>query len=218
MTNRDSSRRPAGRPRAALPFPALLAVAALAAGCTGLLQPRPDPTRFWVLRAAAGAPGVAAAAATRHRSYGVGPVGIPDYLKRPGVITRASGARVEPSAIDRWAEPLDKGVPRVLAENLRLLLGTDRIVLYPWYASSRPDLQVAIGFEQFERGPDGEALLAATWTIRRTGDGATLRTGETRTRIAPGTPDTEGAVLAQGEALAALAREIAAAIEALPAR
>ena len=80
------------------------------AGCGSFLEPRVDPSRFYVLSTRS-APEVAMPAAARRRSYGIGPVTLPDYLKRPTVITRISESEIRPSHDDRWGEPSILGTP-----------------------------------------------------------------------------------------------------------
>lgn len=142
------------------------------AGCS-ILSPQPDRTKFFVLTAVtdAGATGTPPAAAngTSELVIGVGPIGFPDYLRRPEVVTRTSPTTVELSDVDRWAEPLDSAFARVLSEDLSRLLGTQRIVAYPWYQSNRVDYQVECDVIHFETGSNGGSQLHAQWSIR---DGA----------------------------------------------
>ena len=142
------------------------------AGCS-ILSPQPDRTKFFVLTAVtdAGATGTAPAAAngTSDLVIGIGPIGFPDYLRRPEVVTRTSPTTVEISDVDRWAEPLDSAFARVLSEDLSRLLGTQRIVAYPWYQSNRVDYQVECNVIRFETDSSGGSQLHAQWSIR---DGA----------------------------------------------
>jgi uncharacterized lipoprotein YmbA len=139
------------------------------AGCS-ILSPQPDRTKFFVLTSTtgAGATGTAPAAAngTSDLVIGVGPIGFPDYLRRPEVITRTSPTTVELSDVDRWAEPLDSAFARVLSEDLSRRLGTQRMVTYPWYKSSRVDYQVECNVIHFETDSTGGSHLHAQWSIR----------------------------------------------------
>lgn len=145
---------------------------ALAAGCSSLLAPRPDPTRFYVLTAIAGGAAVQPAPPTPsagHRlAIGLGPVKFPDYLSHLEVVTRVSPNRIDLSPTDRWAGPLDESFRRVLALNLATLLGTDRIVPFPWYAEAQKqlDYRIEVTVERFERDGDGATQLVADWVIR----------------------------------------------------
>jgi uncharacterized protein len=142
------------------------------AGCS-ILSPQPERTKFFVLTSTTGdsATGTAPAAGsgTSNLVIGVGPIEFPDYLRRPEVVTRTSPTTVELSDVDRWAEPLDSAFARVLSENLSRLLGTQRMVTYPWYKSTRVDYQVECNVIHFETDSSGGSHLHAQWTIR---DGA----------------------------------------------
>lgn len=191
---------------------ALLAAGGLLAGCS-FFAPRPDPSQFYILT-----PVVEPAARnTSGASYGLGPVHVPDYLKRPTIVTRTSDAQITPSPVDRWGEPFDKGVSVTLQEDLRRATGTERVLLFPWYASERPDYQVVVDILRLERDPDDRATLVARWEIRRTTpDSDTIRTGETSLVREPSGSGTAASINAQSEALGQLANEIAAALLALP--
>lgn len=136
-----------------------------AGGCSSLLAPRPDPTKFYVLTPIADAIHPTPPAAHR-LAIGLGPVKFPDYLAHLEVVTRVSPNRVELSTSDRWAEPLDESFRRVLALNLATLLDTDQVVAFPWYASATLDYTIEITVERFERDGSGGTQLIADWTIR----------------------------------------------------
>ena len=61
-------------------------------------------------------PEVRSAVWSRARPIGVGPVTVPDYLDRPQIATRSSSSSLQFSEFDRWAEPLEKNLMRVLAD------------------------------------------------------------------------------------------------------
>src|SRR5215475_5950329 len=103
-----------GLPAGAL---ALLNVCLLGlSGCTSS-----PPTRFYVVPSLAGAE-TAPPAAPRDLTLGVGPVTLPPYLDRLQIVTRASRARLVLGEFDQWAASLQDSVPRVLAEDLSLLI------------------------------------------------------------------------------------------------
>jgi uncharacterized lipoprotein YmbA len=122
-------------------------------------------------------------------SVGLGPIVLPDYLKRPTIVTRTSATQIDPSQTDRWGEPLDKGFARTLQENLRRQLGTDRVVLYPWYAIDRPRYQVTIDVVRFDRDGEGTAHLNARWEIRDTAANRVVHSDETVASQAPPAPE-----------------------------
>lgn len=146
-------------------------------------------------------------------SLGVGPVTLPDYLRRAQLVTRVGPSEVHLSDGARWSEPLADGVARALAANLQTLLGAERVQLFPWDPRFPPDQAVAVELFRFEKQPGSEVeLLARWWVRRRTSEGLVLH--ETRLREPVGTDDPSAAVDALGRTLAGLSREIAEALRA----
>jgi uncharacterized lipoprotein YmbA len=188
-----------------------LATAGIAAGCS-ILAPRPDVTRFFTLRPIPEALEQGSAGTAGAETYGLGPIKLPPYLDRNEIATRISPTELSYSPVDRWAEPLQAGVTRVLVEDLGALLGTDRIVVFPWPAARAVDYQVAIEVLRFERQADGSCVLAARWDVRsaRKGSVATMRESSF-TQPAGATPSE--AVAAQSALLGDLSREIATALK-----
>jgi uncharacterized lipoprotein YmbA len=137
-------------------------------GCTSS-----PPTRFYVLPSLTGA-NTTPPVAQRDLTIGVGPVTLHPYLDRPQIVTRASRARLILGEFDQWGAPLHDSVTRSLAENLSLLVPTDRVVLHPWSRTTVPDYQVTLEVLQFDAGPGGEVILAARWQILNTNEKALI--------------------------------------------
>src|SRR5262249_18000674 len=138
-----------------------------------------------------------AAAGRRDLTLGVGPVTVPPYLDRPQIVTRTSRAKLVLADLDQWAAPLPDTIARVLAEDLALLLPTERVVLYPWPRTMDPDSQVTVEVLQLDRGPGGEVVLAARWSLLdRDGKERVLRTS--RLSQTAGGADYEATVTAMG--------------------
>jgi len=189
---------------------ALAAVLGLSA-CT-FLSPEPDPTRFAVLAAVDDLPDAPSpAAAVEGLTVGVGPIVVPEYLLRPEIQTRTAGTRLVPSLTERWGEPLDRGIQRVLSIDLKRALGAERVVLHPWYATEAPAAQVQIAFSRFEREDPGKVVVRAAWSIRRAASNTPPIEGETHLERATSSGDGASAALELSLALAEMAREIAAA-------
>jgi uncharacterized protein len=184
-------------------------------GCFGS-----PPTQFYLVPSlTSGDTAPPASAGQRDLTLGVGPVTVPPYLDRPQLVTRTSRAKLVLADLDQWAGPLADTIARVLAENLALLIPTERVVLYPWSRTLDPDYQVTVDVLQFDRGPGGEVVLAARWSILdRDGKERVLRTA--RLSQTAGGTDYEAAVTAMGRTLEALARDMAATLltTAQPAR
>lgn len=178
----------------------------------GLLSPGQDSAQYVVLASVDELPGDAAAdLATTSSSVrvGLGPVTLPEYVRRAEIVSRIDGTGLVLSSTDRWAEPLDRAVLRVLAIDLERTLGTGRLVQHPWYESDRPDVQIEIDFSRCERDESGGFVLAARWSVRRLEGGASAIQRESRIEREITGPDGASLALAFSHALADLCREIA---------
>jgi len=145
-------------------------------------------------------------------SLGVGPVRLPGYLDRREIVTRVAQNRFDLSENDRWAEPLDENFTHVLAQNLSILLGSDRIIAYPWPLDKRLRYRVEIEVFRFEVNSAGEAQLSARWSvIDQTGKSASNLKESLLARPAK-EKSTDGSVAALSETVADLSREIAQAV------
>lgn len=95
-----------------------IAIVAALAGCA-LLKPTPDNVRYYILTSSSK---MAAAETARPRLVvRLQPVEVARYLQGGDIAVRAGANEIIYPLNDRWAEPLDAGVRRVLAENLRAL-------------------------------------------------------------------------------------------------
>lgn len=206
------SPRRLARPLTALALQALaLAMSATILGCTWPLSPQPDPSRFYILTPAAetgsSAPALAPTAAPV--SLGLGPVKLPAYLDRPEVVTRAAPNRLELSKTERWGESLEKNFTQVLARDLVSQLGTQQIVVFPWYNTVHVDLQVRIDVYRFETDANATAELSARWMIVDAASGNILYTAESNLTQAAKRGDTTDAAGALSRTVADLGAQIA---------
>jgi uncharacterized lipoprotein YmbA len=116
-------------------------------------------------------------------ALGIGPVNIPDYLRRGGIVYSSGGNQLLISDQQRWAEPLDEGIERVVAINLARLLHTDNLRLFPWQLNDIPDYTIEVVV--LELGTqDAEAVLVADWVIRRPAENASVTRKISRLRHA----------------------------------
>lgn len=137
-------------------------VLALAA-CAGVA----DPTRYYALSPTPAAPGDASRSAGSSTGVGVGPVLMPRYLDRLQIVTRGANDEVEISMYQMWAEPLASGIAQVLADNLAVQIGSERIAVFPWRgaAARMLDYQVVIVILRFEGSPGRQVTLDARWRL-----------------------------------------------------
>jgi uncharacterized lipoprotein YmbA len=187
--------------------------AALLGGCS-TFSARPDPSRFFTLSSVPQLQGKAEdQRPSSGLSIGIGPVSIPGYLDRQEIVTRVAQNQISLSEYDRWAEPLEESLTRVVSQNVSAMLRAERINAYPWRTDKKPLYQVEIEVLRFEANTAQEAQLAARWAVRNTGQKDSIRYHETRLMRSIPARTTEAAVAALSEALAGLSREIAEAIQ-----
>jgi uncharacterized protein len=150
-------------------------------------------------------------------TIGLGPIRFPDYLERPGIVTRGSGNTIEIAEFDLWAGSLKDDFMRVLAENISILLETDKILVYPYIGAIPIDFRIAMNLNRFEGAPGGHAVLEATWVILEGPDKKEGVVQKSRITESVSGSDYQALVAAQSRAVEKLSREIARAIQSLPA-
>jgi uncharacterized lipoprotein YmbA len=150
----------------------ILALTLIAMACT-VLPPQKETAQFFILTPA---PQSAASGSShptaRQLSIGLGPIDFPGYLKRREIVTRMDSDQLELSQSKYWAESLDSNFQRVLSQDLGQQLGTQRIVLFPWYGRPQIDYQVEVQVHRFDTDANNRAELDARWIIK---DGRTGR-------------------------------------------
>jgi len=202
-----------------------LAVSIGLAGCAVA-----DPTKFYALRqpvAASAQSSVSASIAstpppsnpdsTSAVSIGVGPVITPGYLRRSQIVTRNGDDQMDIAMFHRWAEPLEDGIARVLAEEIGARVPTDRIVMYPWQGAVARAIQyqVVVVVMRLDGSRGGDVTLDTRWRILGK-DGKELAFRKsTMSETATGL-GYEPMVAAMTRAVAALGQEIATEIRTMP--
>jgi len=106
----------------------------LLGGCISVEQPN-----YFALNATA-----APISSDYHGSIGLRPVRIPEYLQRTRIVRTENNNTVDLSSDERWAEPLEDSIRRVMTLNLANLLPTDNIRSYPWSSKNSPDAVIAL--------------------------------------------------------------------------
>ncbi len=199
-------------------FRLTLGLSLIALGGCGSTQ----STRFYVLSSLPRSEANQAESAKQGVAVGIRPVALPKYLDRPQIVTRASRNQLDIAEFDQWAEPLKNNFGNVIAENLSILIPTDRVTLFPWTKSTPIDYQVSVEVTRFEGGTGGDSQLAARWSILgKKGKKVILsrksRFSEpvARANESGGGQDFKATVSAMNRALENLSREIAAAIKGL---
>ncbi len=174
------------------------------------------PSKFYTLEAMSGSETTQIKPDRQNNLHiGVGPVQFAEYLQRSQIVTRTNDAEVNLAETHRWAEPLQNNFGRILAENLSILVGTDKISLHPSRNWSDIDYQVVVNVWQFDASKQGEAILVANWSIRGKGGSEllTMKKSAFSAKLESTTSYTD-VVRALSKTVEMLSGEIATAIQA----
>ncbi len=148
------------------------------------------------------------AAAEAPYSIAVGPVSVPELVDRPQFVVRVNANQVAIAEQARWAEPLKSAIARVVAANLAKELGART---QTQARNGDADYRVLIDVQRFESTPGDGVLLDAQWTV--IGPKGARRSGRSTQRERVQGRDYDALAAAHSAALAAMSREIAAAIQ-----
>jgi uncharacterized lipoprotein YmbA len=183
-----------------------------------------DPTQYYTLGQAAGSAVSRTSASPQGNAaepgtvgIGVGPVILPGYLARSQIVVRTGADQVELSMFHRWAEPLEDGIARILADEIGAQVPTERIVMFPWRGVVARSLQyqVVVAVVRFDGRPGGDVTLDTRWRILgRDGNELAVRRSTVIETVAG--KGYEPMVAAMARTLNTLGREIAAEIRTMP--
>ena len=184
---------------------AILFIGAALTGCS-----RSPQVNFYTLGHASGSATVSSSKGAP--SVSVVNLTLPELVDRPQLVEHAFGNRVEIQETHRWAEPLKKGISRLLAENLANRLGSDLVSVYPQSAANDPDYRVYADIQRFE-SMDAAVYVDVIWSIRRTASGA-AKTGRSQVRASRIRDGYESLIAAYNMAIASVSYDIAQTISA----
>lgn len=180
-------------------------------GCRSAFQ----PVTFYTLSSIRGAESPhPQASLTSDAVIGIGPAQFPDYLDRPQIVTRSSANKLNVSEFSRWGGRLDRDFLNVFAENLSILLSTNRVVINSRRGQARPDYRVALDIHQFEGRMGDSILLNVTWTIWGREEGLKpLHVARSVIQQPVSGQDYDTLVSAYSQAVAELSREVSVGIK-----
>jgi uncharacterized lipoprotein YmbA len=175
-----------------------------------------EPIRYYQLSSLPGLESKGVAEGEKSgKIIGIGPVDIPRYVDRLQIVTRSAPNVVELAEFDRWAEPVETDVKRVLVENISQLLAGEEAAVIFWDEGLPMDYQVRIEVTRFDFERSGEAILSARWNIIGKNERETLVLKTSRfTQPAP--PDDFALLVgAMSRNLESLSQEIVSALNPL---
>lgn len=142
---------------------------------------------------------------------------VPDLIDRPQLVLRSGGNQVALSEQYRWAAPLRREIPRLVASDLGELLDSSRVAaVLPEDAGFPVDFKLALDFQQLDavvgQGIDVDVL----WRLEHRSGKTFVGRSSFRQPLAGAVADPPALVAAQRQALRRVAAEIAKEIAAFP--
>ena len=190
----------------------LLCCVLLLAGCIGRKSPE---VTYYSLLTMEQLGQVQAIASHPDLRLGVGPVAIPDSLKRSQIATRQHGNQYSFDEFNRWAGVLEKDLALVLGDNLGDLLGVEKVGYFPWMHYFKPTYRVIIDVVRLDGALDGEAVLSARWTVADADGKEFLAGGKSDYRRPLQGSDYAALVKAESLLVAELSKKVAGEIDSL---
>ncbi len=189
-------------------LPVILSIAVIfLGGC------RSQSSRFYTLSPIQEDQVISRKSPAQNAVIGIGPVKLADYLGQAMLVTRTSDNQAVKAEYDRWVGSFKDNFINVLADNIGVLLGTERIYLYPWRMGVPIDYQVVLDVVRCDGRLGDAAWLEARWSIFQGPEKKLLKINRSSIREPVSGADYAALVAAQSRALAKLSQEIAKAIQ-----
>jgi len=147
---------------------------------------------------------------------GLGPLTVPGYLDRPQLVTQQAGSKVKVDEFNRWAEPLDIALPRIVTANVDQLLDSVVVVTFPYSSRVKTDYRLLGRVIRFDVNQSAEAVLEVQWSVQDADANTLLTPRRNRYTAQAGSATDPGAIVsALNETVDAFSRDIANKIKSL---
>lgn len=106
------------------------------------------------------------------------PVSLPEALERDAIVVEQGQAGLQALAGHRWAEPLRDAVPRVLRQDLSLLLGPGQVLVAPLPAGAAVQRQLRVDVLQLQaNAARSQVQLQVRWVLSSAPGSTGMSTG-----------------------------------------
>lgn len=95
----------------------------------------------------------------------VGPIVMPEHLKRSEVVYKSNDHDISINEFDRWAESLERNMTTVITSNLATHLSTDKAFDYYANFSIKPDYIVRLNVTEFGPVSRDTVSLSVSWEL-----------------------------------------------------
>jgi len=96
---------------------------------------------------------------------GIGPVKVPEYQNRPQIVTQDTNNLITFAQFDRWGEPLDLALLRLVSANLSVMLPGATLEPSPWNLDIPVKYQVIMDVVRLESRLDKDISFTAQWSV-----------------------------------------------------
>lgn len=136
--------------------------------------------------------------------------GLAGYLDRPEIVRRVVEFRLGVASNERWGEPLDMMVARVLAEDIQQRVPGASVFTAEGAITADPDATVEVDVQRFDVGETGEVNLVAQVAVERGATHTAAATQAVRLGARPKADTTAALVSTMSDLLGQMADQIAA--------
>ena len=143
----------------------------------------------------------------------IDPVTVPELVDRSQIVTKLDANRVSIDEFARWAEPLKKQIPSVLAADLGRFIPGAIVSTYPQRVDDNA-YRISIDVQAFDSSTNGTVTLAVIWSVRSPKGGENV-SGRSVVHETAGGPGYDALVKAHSRALASVASDIAVAMHSM---
>jgi len=154
-------------------------------------------------------------AALPELKLGVGPITIPDRLKRAQIATSQHDNQYEFNEFNRWAGMLETDLTAILGENLGQLLGTEKVGFFPWAYQFKPGYRVMVDVLRLDGALGSDVILSARWVVLDGAGKDVLARGKSDYQQQAEGKDFAGLIRAESQLVGILSKEIAGKISVL---
>lgn len=139
-----------------------------------------------------------------------GPLRVPEYLNRSQLVTRGTGSNLTVHEYDRWAEPVEDAIHRVVAAQLDSQLDGVTVVAYRALQALAVDFRLLGQVDRFEADASGKVVLQLQWSVLDKDEHALIPPRRDRYEAQAANPGEAGAIVgAMNQALDRFSRDAA---------
>ncbi|MFK5927252.1 MAG: PqiC family protein [Desulfuromusa sp.] len=132
--------------------------------CTSCIQigSDPQPMHYYLLESMSETPNIYS---SKGLDINIELINFPEYLDRLQIVTRNNNNGIAFSDSERWAEPLQDNLIRIIRENLVLMLPGTNITVSPWENSNSDAIKVKLVVNKLLGKLGDQTQVDIRWTI-----------------------------------------------------